>query len=332
MNTPIVSVVLPTHNRSKLLPIAIDSILVQTLQDFEIIIVDDGSVDDTPTIIKYLEAKDSRIRSIRSEKSKGPGSAFNLGIKQCRGKYVAIMADDDISLPQRLEKQVTFLESHPDYAVVGASFITVDKHGTKLKKTVHPATYGQIRWWLIFGCYLSIVMIRRSIFINGDLYFRSLSSAVDYDLWVRIAKKYKVANLKDVLYIYLIHGENISIIDRNHQKDYSYQLTCAQVSELTGISLSTNQVLGLLNSSKISNRKDAHLLSKTIIKLEKATKRWAIDSSDRRMIRDKAAAKLRSIWHAQNNDFRLLPYVLYSLFLYPKVLTDRLIKYFSYAE
>lgn len=106
MVTPKISVILPTHNRSELLPRTITSLLNQTFQDFEIIIIDDASQDNTPEIIQEMVKADPRIRSIRSDKNIGPGAARNLGVAQAGGEFIAIMDDDDIALPLRLEKQL----------------------------------------------------------------------------------------------------------------------------------------------------------------------------------------------------------------------------------
>lgn len=106
MINPKISVILPTHNRSELLPRTIHSLLNQTYQDFEIIIIDDASQDNTPDIIQGMVKTDPRIRSIRSDENIGPGAARNLGVEQARGEFIAIIDDDDIALPQRLQKQL----------------------------------------------------------------------------------------------------------------------------------------------------------------------------------------------------------------------------------
>jgi len=97
MTSPLISVIIATHNREELLPQAVQSILDQTLQDFEIIIVDDCSSDNTPNVIRALEEKDDRIRAIRSNQNIGPGAARNLGMASAKGDYIAIMDDDDLS-------------------------------------------------------------------------------------------------------------------------------------------------------------------------------------------------------------------------------------------
>lgn len=125
-SNPKISIILATHNRAAFLPRAVDSMLAQTYQDFEIIIVDDASQDETPMIIQQLVNQDNRIRSLRSEDNIGPGAARNFGIKHARGEFIAIMDDDDLSYPHRLETQLEVLEQHPEIDLVFSSVIWVD--------------------------------------------------------------------------------------------------------------------------------------------------------------------------------------------------------------
>ena len=126
MTSPLISVIIATHNREELLPQAVQSILDQTLQDFEIIIVDDCSSDNTPNVIRALEEKDDRIRAIRSNENIGPGAARNLGMASARGDYIAIMDDDDLSESERFEKEVSVFNDDPDLALVFSSVAWVD--------------------------------------------------------------------------------------------------------------------------------------------------------------------------------------------------------------
>ncbi len=121
MKAPMVSIIVATHNRVNLLPKAIQSLLIQTYKDFEIIIIDDASQDETPSVIAALCRSDPRIRSIRSEQNIGPGAARNLGIQQARGEFIAILDDDDIAYPERLEIQVNLLINNPDIGLVFSS-------------------------------------------------------------------------------------------------------------------------------------------------------------------------------------------------------------------
>ena len=125
---PAVSVVMPVYNGEKYVAEAIESILAQTFTDFEFIIVDDGSRDRSPEIISDYERRDDRIRFLAFEQNKGRAAAKNLGIEAATGQYIAGMDSDDVSLPQRLEKQVDFLRANPDIGVVGACAPLTDEN------------------------------------------------------------------------------------------------------------------------------------------------------------------------------------------------------------
>lgn len=119
-HTPTVSVIMSTYNRADLfLPRAIDSILNQTYKDFEFIIIDDGSTDKTPEVLKQYQQKDSRIVIITNKTNEGVTLSINKGFDRARGKYIARMDDDDISLPKRFEKQVAYMDTHTDIALMG---------------------------------------------------------------------------------------------------------------------------------------------------------------------------------------------------------------------
>ena len=123
---PLVSVIIATHNRAALLPVAVRSILSQTLRDFELIIIDDASSDDTPRVIGELMKTDKRIHTIRSDENIGPGAARNLGILQAQGEYIAIMDDDDFSRPDRLQKEVEVLRANPEIGLVFSAVRMMD--------------------------------------------------------------------------------------------------------------------------------------------------------------------------------------------------------------
>lgn len=116
---PKISVILPTYNREKMLPNALDSILNQTFPDFELIVINDGSTDNTQKILEEYAAKDKRIKIINHEKNKGIVWGLNEGLEQAKGEYIARMDDDDISYPKRFEIQLAYMQEHPDVAIVG---------------------------------------------------------------------------------------------------------------------------------------------------------------------------------------------------------------------
>ncbi len=211
MTKPLVSVVICEHNTLlEYLKKAIESMLSQTYSNFEIVFVDDCSSSDYMSL-KCL--RDKRIRLIKNEKNLGLGASRNKGIDEARGKYIAIMDTDDVSHPDRLEKQVTFMENNEDVAVCGTWFnMFGDREGT-IKRVIDDNEY--YRCCLFFDNDPAIInpstMIRKSVLINNNVRLNEkVKSAEDYALWVKISRFGKVTNLKEVLFDYRIRKGQMS--------------------------------------------------------------------------------------------------------------------------
>jgi glycosyltransferase involved in cell wall biosynthesis len=213
-----ITVLLPVYNTAKYIENAIKSILNQTFTDFELLIINDGSTDKSVEIIKTF--KDKRIQLIHNPVNLGLIKALNKGINLAKGKYIARMDADDVTMPNRLEKQVAFLENNPEYALVGtqANFI----FGDKLSKTLFSMeTSSEILPVLsLFSCPFihPSVMIKTAI-LKEFYYNEGFTAAEDYELWTRILKKYPCANLSESLLQYRIHDNNISTTQNDKQID-----------------------------------------------------------------------------------------------------------------
>ncbi len=214
---PLVSVIIPTYNRAHLLPRAITSVLSQTLKDFELIIVDDGSTDNTREVVESFQKKDKRIRYIWQENSGGPAKPKNMGIKNSRGKYIGFLDDDDEWLPEKLKKQLKVFEQSKNLGIVGCSAFYVDSNTKKTRinkiKRREDKNYSID---FLKGTFLgssSSIVIPMYIFNNIGLYDESFSVADDWDLYLRIIQKYDFESIDDPLFNYYIHGDNISGID-----------------------------------------------------------------------------------------------------------------------
>jgi GT2 family glycosyltransferase len=197
---PKISVVMSVHNGSKYLKDAVESILNQTFQDFEFIIVNDASTDDTEEILKQFD--DSRIKIIKNPENLGLTKSLNIGIKAAKGEYIARMDADDISLPHRFEIQVNFLENNPDYALVGSKFYNIDESGNTKSLIDVPLDNLSIHETLKKNnCFAhgSIIM-KKDAFLTVGGYNEQFKFAQDYDLWLRLAEAYKVANIEEPLY------------------------------------------------------------------------------------------------------------------------------------
>ncbi len=182
---PLVSVVMPTYNRADLLPRSIESILYQTFQDFEFIIVDDGSTDNSVELIKAYQQVDPRIKLIQNDQNYGISHSRNRGMDAARGKYLAIMDSDDYSEPNRLEKSLRFLKKHPDYTAVNSIYYETGTNDKGTNNWVPPR-----RWEIIFNFanyYTNIAMIDLKFTRKHNLrYDESLISGEDYDFWARM--------------------------------------------------------------------------------------------------------------------------------------------------
>ncbi|HLV62675.1 glycosyltransferase family A protein [Galbibacter sp.] len=143
---PLVSIVMPSHNREKFIGEAIDSMLCQTFSDFELIIVDDGSDDNT--LLEIKKFKDLRIKVLQHEVNQGNYVARNTGMAIAKGRYIAVMDSDDIALPNRLQLQVDFLNSHPKVGCVGALAEMIYENGKPFKLIRYPSSYSKLKTYL----------------------------------------------------------------------------------------------------------------------------------------------------------------------------------------
>ncbi|WP_347272951.1 glycosyltransferase [Candidatus Kuenenia sp.] len=222
IDNPKISVVMSVYNGGKYLEDSVKSILTQTYQDFEFIIVNDASTDDSLEIIKKIE--DCRLRIITNPENLGLTKSLNKGIKTARGKYIARMDADDISLPHRFETQINFLEKNPDYALVGSSYYQIDTDN-KIHTLINVLTDNVLikqgltkQNWFGHGS----VMMRKDVFLQVGGYDERFKLAQDYDLWLRIAESHKVANIDEPLYKWRVTKSGISVEKEAEQKYYAH--------------------------------------------------------------------------------------------------------------
>ena len=210
--SPIVSVVMPVYNGAAYLREALDSILAQTYKDFEFIIVDDGSTDASPDILREYASQDLRIRIV-SQRNQGVPVALNAGLSIATGRYVARMDADDISFPERLEKQVRYLDVHPEVAVLGTQVINIDANGHQVKYQVRmPCDPLKVacRMVSLWSMYHPSVMFRKDVILSLGGY-RDIEGGEDLDLWLRVSAKAHLANLQELLFKYRFHQEQITV-------------------------------------------------------------------------------------------------------------------------
>ncbi|MES2796051.1 MAG: glycosyltransferase [Bacteroidota bacterium] len=242
---PNITVLMPVYNCELYINEAIDSILNQTYTNFEFLIIDDASTDKTVSIIKTYT--DSKIQLIEKPLNTGLTNSLNLGLQLAKGKYIARMDGDDISLPERFEKQVVFLEANPEVVLCGTLFNAI---GSELVIKL-PEHYEDIKLGLLKGNCIAhpSVMIRNQVLDEFSIFYDvSKEPAEDFDLWVRLISFGKLYNLQEVLLNYRVHNTQVS------QKREIAQIQSALQSRL--------QMLKYLNCSL--DRKERDLLKKII--------------------------------------------------------------------
>ncbi|GFE58490.1 glycosyltransferase family 2 protein [Geobacter sp. AOG1] len=214
---PKVTVCMPVYNAEAFVAEAISSILSQTYSDFELLIIDDGSTDGSAAIVKAFS--DRRIRVIRSNSNLGIVAALNRGIGEAKGKYIARMDADDICMPDRLERQVYFMDTNPSVGICGT---WLESFGSKPKAVWSPpCDDDEIKCSLLFESvlYHPTIMFRKSLFDDLAIcYSADFPHAEDYELWGRLVDTCSFANIGKVLLKYRLHDQNIGFCEAATQQ------------------------------------------------------------------------------------------------------------------
>ena len=238
---PKVSVIIPVYNRGKYVGEAISSILVQSFTDFELLLIDDGSTDDSVEIMRSYG--DPRVRLVCNERNLGIPKTRNKGTQLARGDYIAILDSDDTSLPDRLAKQVAFLDRYKDYVLVGSWAALMDEEGQSLKKGKRRCvSSGEVKSQLLFRCCLphSSVMARTAI-LQAYGYREQYVLCSDFDLFVRLAKTHKLGRLPEPLVRQRVHAGRITRQKAQLTKDKDLEIVSAQLIEL-GVEFTTTDL------------------------------------------------------------------------------------------
>ncbi|HKI68413.1 MAG TPA: glycosyltransferase, partial [Verrucomicrobiae bacterium] len=233
---PTVSVLLPVHNGARYLSVAVQSVLSQTFKDFELLVMDDGSTDESLAILWGYERIDPRVKAYHTE-NKGVSSAINSLINLARGKYLARMDADDCCLPARLKAQLKFLEQHPDHVAVGSWVQLMTEGGLPIGTLKLPIKHEEIDRLNLEG-HVSLahpsVMMRASALDASDIYSPQFEVAEDLDLWLRLAEVGKLANLPEVLLKYRLTADSLSV--RGQDKGLSLvRFACEEAYRRRGI-------------------------------------------------------------------------------------------------
>jgi glycosyltransferase involved in cell wall biosynthesis len=218
-NTPKISVLMPVYNSSRYLAEAIESILQQTLSDFEFLIIDDGSSDASPQILQNYAQQDPRIRLTLRE-NRGIAKTLNQMLFQARGELIARMDADDIALPNRFARQVEFLQQHPEVVCVGGALDWIDAKGRRLGHCPMPESDTELQKWLVGGVSLlhhPTAMARRAALMQVGGYDETMVASSDLDLWLKLGEIGQLANISDTVLYYRLHPESITHAKQTRQ-------------------------------------------------------------------------------------------------------------------
>ena len=243
MTDPKVSVLMPVYNGQAYLREAVESILNQTLTDFEFIIVDDGSTDGTNAI---LQSYDDRRMVMVCQEHRGLVASLNKGLAIARGEYVARIDSDDIALPDRLGRQVSFMSVRPEIGILGTACRLIDADGRAHGLVQWPSDDLGIRWASLLGSPFAhpTVLIRRDILLKNRLNYNAAYQACeDYDLWTRLLHWTRGANLTDPLVQYRVRSASVSHRSRALQlMNHDFVSSRSVKTQLPGFRINPEQV------------------------------------------------------------------------------------------
>lgn len=231
---PQISVIMPVYNERECIERAIESIINQSMKDFEFIIINDiGSDDGTADIVRDYAVRDSRIKLIQKERgNQGIAASLNLGLKNAVGKYIARMDADDWSYPDRLEMQLNYMNEHPEIVMSGTAFRMVGKGNPQtIEMEVDPEIN---KCKLLFGSVVAhpTVIFRRNFFLDNGLWYDENEVVEDYELWCRVAHIGKISNLTQVLLDYSFgSGKNVSAIENTDFQKKAVSLRIRNIND-----------------------------------------------------------------------------------------------------
>ena len=287
VNMPMVSVIIPTYNRSNMVKRAIQSVLDQTYNNYEIIVVDDGSDDNTSFVINMFETE--KLKYIKLPHNKGGAFDRNIGIENAHGKYIAFLDSDDEWLPSKIEKQIRFIENC--MPSIGAVYCLNYKKKDVLNKSKSKAYRGNIYCSLLRGwcpSTTSSFLLRSEVFNNSGKFDEKLPSFQDYDLWIRIARHWEFEVVREYLVINHQHrGSRVSrdLEPRIEGLNFFLRKWAKQIEEYVGpqgIDFIRRKYLGIVYSQaaidnlKEYKNKDALKYFKMLLKIRRVTLKFLI--------------------------------------------------------
>ncbi len=237
MSIPLISIILPTFNMGKYINRSIESILSQTFDDFELIILNDGSTDETSDLLNSYAQKDPRIIVVHNLENLGLITTLNKGLEIARGTFIARQDADNYSLPTRLAQQVCYLKQHPHIGLVSARVFIVNDHEQTISDNIYPSVFlppALIPWELLFYTYFAhdTIMARRDLLLEAGGYRLDGVYAEDYDLWFRLSQITQLAILPSVQACLFLNPEGVSQQYAEVQQKIALDISRYAMSEL----------------------------------------------------------------------------------------------------
>lgn len=247
MANPKVTILMATWNRAKKISPAIESVRMQSFANWELVIADDGSTDNTAEIIKQWQKKEPRIVYLRSDVNEGISKNYNKGLRVAKGEYVAMIDDDDAWIGNdKLKKEVAFLDAHRDYVGCGGGVVVVDDAGQELYRYLKPQSDGAIRARMLFSNPManSTTVFRRQAGESVGWYDETTRYSGDRDFWLKLGRVGKLHNFPEYFSYYTMSGVNTSVakikphlkaslmIMKRYKNDYPYYAAALAVNTL----------------------------------------------------------------------------------------------------
>lgn len=230
---PLVSFLIAVHNGARYLDAAVDSALGQTVQDLELIVIDDASTDGTPDLLAAV--RDERLSVLRNEQQAGLAASLNRGLDAAAGRYVARLDDDDIAVPERLERQLAQVRAEPNLAVVGSAVVDLDAEGRRGRTHRLPLGGAALRWHALFSSpffHPTVLVDRETLDRHGLRYDAAFLESEDYDLWTRLLALAEGANLPEPLVEKRVHAGQASLRRSDVQQSFQRQVALREIARL----------------------------------------------------------------------------------------------------
>lgn len=210
---PLVSIVLPTYDGARHIRYSVDSIVAQEHQNWELIVVDDGSSDDTPAIVAQMASHEKRIQVIRHDRNRNLPAALNTGHAAARGQYITWTSDDNAYKPNAIGEMAQYLDARPHIGLVYCDYSFIDEKGTVYEYRTVPEPDALPYFCCVGACF----MYRRAVWESAGPYDESLFCCEDYEYWLRISQRFQMAALHKDLYLYRMHEKSLTATKKDKQ-------------------------------------------------------------------------------------------------------------------